>query len=183
MVFMKTIVIASKNPVKIQAIQAGFARMFPGEAFTVQPISAPSGVPDQPGSDQETLAGAINRSTNARALFPQADYWAGIEGGIHDQGGQMWAFAWVAIQSGSRLGHSRTGIVLLPPSVAELVRAGKELGEADDMVFGSTNSKQAAGAVGLLTDGAIDRAAFYTSAVILALIPFKNEGLYPAVSP
>ena len=176
---MKTVVIASQNPVKIQAIQAGFTRMFPGETFTVQPISAPSGVPDQPGTDQETLTGALNRSSNARDLFPQADYWAGIEGGIHDQDGQMWAFAWVAIRSMDRVGRSRTGIIPLPPRVAELVRAGKELGEADDIVFGSTNSKQAAGAVGLLTDGVIDRAAFYTGAVILALIPFKNEALYP----
>jgi len=60
-----------------------------------------------------------------------------------------------------------------------LIRQGKELGEADDIVFGRSNSKQENGAVGLLTDNAIDRAQLYEHAMILALIPFKNEALYP----
>lgn len=52
-----------------------------------------------------------------------------------------------------------------------------ELGHADDQVFGRVNSKQESGSVGLLTDNVVDRAGFYTQAMILALIPFKNEGL------
>ncbi len=175
---MITIVIASHNPVKREAVRAGFARMFPDQDFTVQAVSAPSGVPDQPTTDAETLAGACNRSAAVRELAPQADYWVGIEGGIEDQGEVMWAFAWVAVRSRTGLGRARTGILALPPRVAQLVREGKELGEADDMVFGRTNSKQQDGAVGLLTGGAIDRAMFYTEAVILALVPFKNEDLY-----
>lgn len=55
---------------------------------------------------------------------------------------------------------------------------GKELGEADDLVFGQTNSKQANGAVGILTDNVLTRTTFYEPAVILALIPFKNPELY-----
>ena len=53
-----------------------------------------------------------------------------------------------------------------------------ELGQADDVVFGATNSKQAMGAVGLLTGGLISRADLYRPAVLLALIPFKNAALY-----
>ena len=41
-----------------------------------------------------------------------------------------------------------------------------------------SNSKQDNGAVGLLTDSVIDRAQLYEQAMILALIPFKNEILY-----
>lgn len=189
---MKTIIIASKNPVKIQAAREGFARMFPEETFQVQGVSVPSGVSDQPFTDQETLRGALNRAANARRLCPQADYWAGIEGGIEDStvNGEMTAgmtaFAWTVIlgaedgagAEGTRVGKGRTGAFFLPPRVAELVRAGKELGEADDIVFGRTNSKQENGAVGLLTGDVIDRAGFYVPAVILALIPFKNKELY-----
>jgi non-canonical (house-cleaning) NTP pyrophosphatase len=54
-----------------------------------------------------------------------------------------------------------------------------ELGDADDVVFGRTNSKQENGAVGLLTENVIDRTAYYVQALILALIPFKNSVLYP----
>jgi non-canonical (house-cleaning) NTP pyrophosphatase len=84
----------------------------------------------------------------------------------------------VAILSGDQLGKGCTGRFALPPRVAELVHQGKELGVADDIVFGRTNSKQENGAVGLLTENIIDRAAYYEQAVILALIPFKNPLLY-----
>jgi non-canonical (house-cleaning) NTP pyrophosphatase len=58
------------------------------------------------------------------------------------------------------------------------VRQGMELGDADDAVFGRSNSKQANGAVGILTGNVIDRAELYEQAVVLALIPFKNPELY-----
>jgi len=183
---MKTVIVASQNPVKLQAVQEGFARMFPGEEFCIQSISVPSGVDAQPRSDRETLQGALNRVENARRAAPEADFWAGVEGGIEDDdpsgSGSMSAFAWVVISDSRRLGKARTGAFFLPQQVAELVRQGKELGEADDLVFQRSNSKQENGAVGILTGDVLDRAGFYVQAVILALIPFKNEALYPVTS-
>ena len=182
---MKTVIVASHNPVKLQAAQDGFQRMFPGEAFRFEAVQAPSGVDRQPRSDAETLQGAIGRATVAARLRPEADFWVGIEGGVAEQFGQdedvteLCAFAWVAVRSWDRLGKSRTGTFFLPPPVAELVRAGLELGEADDQVFGRSNSKQENGAIGLLTGDVIDRTALYEQAVILALLPFRNDGLYP----
>jgi non-canonical (house-cleaning) NTP pyrophosphatase len=85
----------------------------------------------------------------------------------------------VAIISGSLSGYARSGSFMIPPSVARLVREGKELGIADDIIFGRENSKQKNGAIGLLTDDAIDRKALYEHAVVLALVPFKNPRLYP----
>ncbi len=183
---MHTIIVASKNPVKIQAAREGFERMFPGESFLIQGVSVPSGVSVQPFTSQETLQGAINRAQAARLAVPEATYWIGIEGGVslepegHLTREELWAYAWVAILSSDRSGKGCTGSFALPPEVAELVKQGKELGEADDIVFGRTNSKQENGAVGLLTENIIDRAAFYEQAVILALIPFKNPVLYRA---
>jgi len=77
-----------------------------------------------------------------------------------------------------KIGKGRTGLFFLPPEVAKLIREGKELGEADDIVFGKTNSKQANGAVGLLTHDLIPRADYYEEAIIFALIPFRNKELY-----
>ena len=51
-------------------------------------------------------------------------------------------------------------------------------GDADDVVFERSNSKQANGAVGLLTGDVITRASLYAHAVVLALIPFRNMELY-----
>ena len=174
---MKTIVIASTNPVKAQAALNGFRRMFPAESFEILPRPAPSGVSDQPMTSAETLLGALNRAAAARAAHPGADFWVGIEGGVEEDGG-LAAFAWVAVLSPSGSGKARTGTFFLPPAVAHLVRQGIELGEADDLVFGATNSKQQNGAIGLLTGDVIDRAALYEHAVVLALVAIRNPGLY-----
>jgi inosine/xanthosine triphosphatase len=175
---MITLVIASTNPVKIQAAVNGFQRLFSGSELNVIAVAVPSDVVHQPMSDEETLRGALNRSANAQAAHPHADYWIGIEGGIQPIGQEMTAFAWIVVRSQEMIGKGRTGTFFLPPAVTELIRQGKELGEADDIVFGRTNSKQENGAVGLLTDNVIDRAQLYEHAMILALIPFKNEQLY-----
>jgi len=175
---MITIAVASTNPVKARATLNGFQRVFPGVDFKVDTIAAPSAVSHQPMSDKETLLGALNRMSNAMHARPQADYWIGMEGGIQVMDGELAVMAWIVVRSPTRIGKSRTGTFFLPPAVAELVRQGKELGEADDLIFNRLNSKQDNGTVGILTDNVIDRVQLYEHALILALIPFKNEKLY-----
>jgi inosine/xanthosine triphosphatase len=176
---MKHIVLASQNPVKMRATLIGFQQMFPDETFRVSAVSVASSVSPQPCSSAETLRGACERARQALVVVPDADYGVGIEGGIEDHASEMTAFAWIVVLApDQRLGKACTGTFVLPEAVAALVRQGKELGEADDIVFGRTNSKQDQGAVGLLTDNVIDRTQLYTQAVILALIPFKHHALY-----
>ncbi len=176
---MIKIVVASTNPVKIKSTEIGFTRMFPGETFVISGVPAASEVPDQPMSDEETVKGATNRANNISRLKPEADYWVGIEGGLQLIDEELSAFAWVVVKSrDGKIGKGRTGSFFLPPKVAELIRQGKELGEADDIVFGTNNSKQANGAVGILTGDVLTRTTFYEPAVILALIPYKNPKLY-----
>ena len=180
---LKKIIVASKNPVKINASLEGFQGMFPGNTYTAHGITVPSGVPDQPFSDTETLQGALNRAQNAREQEPHADYWIGIEGGVEDTpdqtAGTLQSFAWVVIidREEGRTGKARTAAYYQPEEVARLVREGMELGHADDIVFGKSNSKQHNGNVGLLTDDLIKRETYYIQAVVLALIPFKNREL------
>ncbi len=76
-----TVVVASKNPVKINAAIGGLKSMVPELKLIAEPVVVPSGVADQPLSDEETLTGAINRVENAYIAYPQADLWIGIEGG------------------------------------------------------------------------------------------------------
>lgn len=176
---IKEVVIASKNPVKIEAAKVGFERMFPDQEFRFRGESAPSEVSDQPMTNEETFKGATNRVNNLAIIAPDADYWVGIEGGLQEQDGEMEAFAWVVIKSREgQSGKSRTGTFFLPNEMARLVSQGKELGIADDIVFGQTNSKQGNGTVGNLTGNLITRSSYYSEAVILALVPFKNPKLY-----
>lgn len=165
-------------------------------------LAAPSGVADQPMGDAETRGGAFARAHNAAALWVAqgggcpADFAVGMEGGCEDAliplpiplpsrdahaatGGyrDMSCFAWMAVLHvpSGRWGWARTASFSLPPPVAALVRSGTELGVADDAVFRRSGSKQSEGAVGILTHGAIDRAAYYVHALHLALVPFLHD--------
>jgi inosine/xanthosine triphosphatase len=175
---MNIIAVASTNPIKLQATLDGFQRMFPRESFEIKAVKIPAEVSDQPMSDEETLDGADTRALHARELMPEADYWVGIEGGVMDRGPHLSGFAWVVVLSEGKRGVGRSGEFFLPENIAELVRQGVELGEADDRVFSRNNSKQKNGAIGLLTGDAVDRLDLYIPAVIFALIPFKNPDLY-----
>jgi inosine/xanthosine triphosphatase len=175
---MNIIVLASKNPVKIKATLEGFGRILPHETFELVPVSVASGVSCQPMNNEETLRGAFNRAYGAADMVPTGDFWVGIEGGVEELQGEMAAFAWVVILTKDTVGKGRTGTFFLPNQVAQLIREGKELGDADDIVFGKINSKQKDGAIGILTGNVIDRAKLYEEAVVLALVPFKNPELY-----
>jgi inosine/xanthosine triphosphatase len=176
---MITVIVASTNPVKITSVKNGFSKMFPGKKLKVEGVSVSSGVSHQPMTNSETEKGAMTRVKNARIARPDADYWVGIEGGVEEDTRQLVAFAWIIVESKEReVGKGRTGTFVLPPVIARLIKEGKELGEADDIVFGLTNSKQKNGAVGLLTGNVIDRTEYYTHAVILALIRFKNPKIF-----
>ncbi len=170
------VVVASKNPVKINAVTAGFQSLF--ATVSVTGVSADSGVSEQPMSDEETLLGAQNRVKIIKSMFPQADFFVGIEGGVERDVHGLTAFAWVVIHNSKQCGEARTTTFRLPPKVALLIDQGMELGHANDQIFGKHNSKQNSGAVGLLTRDSITRTELYRQAVQLALIPFINSDLY-----
>jgi inosine/xanthosine triphosphatase len=187
------IVVGSHNPVKVASVRLAFEQAFPHAMLLVEGVSAPSGVTDQPMTDEETRTGARNRASNAAKLYTDAHagtapvFAVGLEGGCADEelvAGQkdLVCFAWMAVLhvASGHWGIGKTGIFTLPPAVAALVRDGVELGIADDRVFGRTNSKQADGAVGLLSHSLIDRTQYYTHALILALIPFISHEYYGA---
>ena len=175
---MQNIIVASRNPVKIEASRLAFEKMMEG-SFDVKGATISSGVSDQPMSDSETLQGALNRANTASEQYPDADYWIGLEGGLEENNGEMYAFAWMIIKSKSgQVGKGKTATYFLPPAMADLVRQGKELAHVTDEIFMETNSKQKQGTISFLTDGAIDRTKYYLDAIIIALMPFKHPELY-----
>ena len=178
------IVVGSTNPVKAAAIAGAYEKLFPGERHQMETVSVPSGVPDQPMSDGETLRGARNRAMAARDATPHADLWAGLEGGIeHTDDGGMRAFAWIVCLTANRRGEARTATFPIPPGVAKLVHDGVELGYANDRIFGLENSKHHAGAIGILTDGIIDRRALYEHAALMAMVPLRQTTLFLETEP
>jgi inosine/xanthosine triphosphatase len=173
------IVVTSHNPVKIEAVRQAFESQFPNHEIDLTPLGVDSGVSDQPMSDQETRQGARNRVEDAKLKTPEADFWVGLEGGLDFFNGHLMAFAWMVIAgSENRISETRSATLPLPPQIQTLVSEGLELGEANDRVFSTLNSKQGGGAFGLLTDGLLTRESIYTQTLILALVPFVHE-LWP----
>ena len=163
------VMVGSRNPVKI------------ADGREVAGVDVASGVAAQPVGDEETIRGAVNRARAALAAGPgKAELGVGLEGGVVEIGGALSCCAWCAIvDRAGRIGLASTGRCELPPRVAELIlRGGMELGDANDLVFGRVNSKHGEGAVGILTDGRIDRAAFYAPAVTMAMVRFLNAALF-----
>lgn len=174
----KLVIVGSKNPVKIKCTECAFQALFE-DYFIIQGLNVDPKVSLQPMGDVETYTGAYNRANESKKAFPEADYWVGIEGGVDEVGEQLVAFAWIVVMDGNNLiGKAKTSTFFLPEAISKLVKDGVELGEADDRVFNRTNSKQENGAVGILTNGAVNRKEYYEQAVALALIPFLNKHLY-----
>ncbi len=58
------------------------------------------------------------------------------------------------------------------------IRAGMEMGPANDEVFGQTNSKQAGGMAGIITDQLVTRYDLYYTPLLIAFSQLKNAHLY-----
>lgn len=174
----QTVVVASKNPIKILATKNGFEKIF-GDNFIYYPVDAPSQVNKQPSSDNQTLTGAKNRIKNAKILYPGADFYVGLEGGVEEIDNELHEFAWIVVERhDGKVGKGKTCTFIAPEIFREMVSDGMEVGDISDIVFGEKNSKQDMGAIGLLTRGAIDRAEMYRHAVIVAMMPFLRPDLY-----
>ena len=86
------------------------------------------------------------------------------------------AFAWMAVRGADdRIGEARSATLPLPPAVKALVDSGMELGDANDAVFSTVDSKRAGGAYGLLTEGLYTRESIYTQTLVIALTPLVNS--------
>ena len=172
---MKSVIIASLNPAKISAVKSAFLSAFPDTEFDFKGISVPSGVADQPMSNDETYQGAVNRVYNTIQAQPNADFYVGLEAGIE----KNVTFAWMVIEANGLRGESRSASLMLPPAVLERLEHANELGDVMDEVFGTDNIKQKGGAIGLLTHNQLTRSSVYHQALILALIPFVNPEHFP----
>jgi non-canonical (house-cleaning) NTP pyrophosphatase len=76
------IVLASTSAVKLAACRAAF-----GDAAEIVTVKAASGVNEQPVGG-ETLTGAFNRISAAKAAIPGADLYVSIENGIFEEEGR-----------------------------------------------------------------------------------------------
>lgn len=174
------VLVGSKNPVKVEAVREAFTTYF--GSIEVIGVAVDSDVPDQPVNSQ-TYEGARNRALALKKIaekqYPTAAYFVGIEGGIEQTYSTWFAFgAACVVDRNERESFGKSPHFTLPQQIMPKLLAGEELGKVMDNFTGQENTKQKMGAVGILTNGKMDRKELYVHGLTMALIPFLNEKIY-----
>ncbi len=175
------IVIASKSPVKEEAVKRAFLALFPTGTFLFECVKADSGVSDQPMSDDEMRDGALQRVKHAKELVRGADFYVGLEGGVEEMYGDLYNFGWVVVEAkNGKQGYGRTVSFALPQVLRHAItHEGLEQGPASDKLLGTSDTTVKTGTIGPLTNDVLTYLDWYLPAVICALVPFVRNDLYP----
>ncbi|HEY2421778.1 MAG TPA: DUF84 family protein [Neobacillus sp.] len=151
------VIIGSRNPAKITAVK----NIFLDENTEFISLDIPSGVNEQPFSDEETIKGAINRAVGALKQG-NGDIGFGLEGGVQETSHGLLICNWGALAAPNMnpiiAGGAR---ILLPEEVAVKLRNGAELGPVMDDFAKKENVRKNEGAVGVFTDGQVNRADMF----------------------
>src|SRR3989344_1111962 len=173
--------VASKNPVKVEAVKEVLQNYPDLVNCDVLGIETHSGVSKQPKSLEETIQGAINR---AIAVFDGCVYSLGIESGLmivpQTKTGSM-DFCACAIYDGKNYHLGLSCAFEFPTKVTQMIHEqGIDANEAFyrcgltiDRMIGSSE-----GAIGMLTKGRMNRKDYTKQAIQMALIHLENRELY-----
>ncbi|SMO71664.1 DUF84 family protein [Halorubrum cibi] len=166
--------VGSGNPVKRRAVERALETNETVES--IESVSVPSRVSEQPTGHAETVAGAENRAA-AVLEADEYDLGVGLEGGVARFEGAdgLFLVMWAAVDDGDRVGRGAGPSLRLPDDVAARVEAGAELGPVMDDLLDTTGVARRGGAAGALTDGSLDRADALAAAVAGALGPFVSD--------
>ncbi|MCM3587917.1 DUF84 family protein [Mesobacillus maritimus] len=163
--------IGSKNPAKIAAVQS----VFQDQLYEIKAVETESGVRAQPLTDEETIKGAINRAISA-AHATKADIGIGLEGGV-----QQTEYGLVLCNWGALKGKDMDPIIAggaripLPNEIAERLMAGEELGPVMDEYAKKQNVRKKEGAIGIFTNGRLNRDEMFTHVVKLLVGQFEYK--------
>lgn len=166
---VNTIYVGSKNPAKISAVK----KVLDQEVIII-PKDVPSSVSSQPMSDEETRDGAVNR---AMYLIENvgAELAIGLEGGVvTEQNNRMLLCNWGALVTKEKKIYTAGGArIYLPEDITEEIRSGSELGDVIDQWAGGIDIRKKEGAVGVLTNGLVDRSEMFEHVVKLLVGQWK----------
>jgi inosine/xanthosine triphosphatase len=178
------IFVGSTNPVKINAVITAASETFPD--VVAVGISVPSGINEQPMSDEETRLGAQNRSRAVLAAGLQQHtsidkstvLGVGLEGGVFvDKEEVMWSTVWVVVTDAEgNLYESNGARFPVPQIIAEKISAGEEMGPVVEKLVGESDVRQKNGMIGVITNNFVDRTEEYASITKMALGLWYGRG-------
>ncbi|AIE61066.1 DUF84 family protein [Bacillus methanolicus] len=165
------IIIGTKNPAKVAAVKNAFSG-YEAEFITAD---VPSGVSEQPFSDEETIKGAVNRAIQALEAG-KGDIGIGLEGGVQETSYGLCLCNWGALMTPNSMPIIAGGArILLPEVIAERLRSGEELGPVMDAFAQKANVRKNEGAVGIFTNGRINRANIFSHIMHLLIGQYEYQ--------
>lgn len=182
------VALATLRRPKIDGAKAAFAtagRLWGLDPAAVEWITAdvPSGVDETPIRLEHLLDGARNRAQALRARLERegrpAQFYVGLEGGLWSVERAVFLQSWAYVTDGRRDAFGASGAVPVPAALAEAVLdRGRSLGEVIDVLAGAQDVRSQEGAWGVLTRGHVTRERSFEAALLNALAPFFNRGVY-----
>lgn len=173
------IIIATKNPGKIEGAKEAFVEYF--KEFEIEGISANSDVPEEPVNEQ-IYEGASNRVKNVRKIAQEqgkeADYYIAVESGITNKLGE-WAIINIAViedKKGFKSFGTSQGFPVPNKYVKEIIET--DLGKVMDRIFNETELRAGKGGINLLTKDKVSRIDLTKQAFIMALTQFLNGEIW-----
>jgi len=164
------VAVGSANRVKVEAVRAVLERIYGDVRITAVDID--SGVPPQP-SEGDTRKGAVNR---AKGALGSHDMSFGIEAGVFETEDGLYDIQYCAIVDNKGILSVGMGSGFrYPDDISELVREGYTVGDAVKKARGGSDIGKKQGAIGILSDGLMDRKSLTEQSVLAAMIPrMKN---------
>lgn len=160
---MLTVAIGSQNKTKVEAVK----RCFQANSTKLISLNVPSGVGNQPFSDEETLQGAMNRA-KAALHETKADIGIGLEGGVSETKAGMLLCNWGALYTKDHQMFSAAGArIMLPVEVAEELRKGRELAQVMEDYAAKKDVRSQEGAIGIFTNERVIRKDMFAHVVNL----------------
>jgi len=174
------VVVGTSNPVKVKAVERVLSKFFKVSVVMIKVIP---NVPLQPVGLEMVIRGAVSRAKNALSAEDRADLGVGIEAGLipvpNTISGYMdQQFAAIADRHGRVTVGGGPAFEYPHSLVARVLEEGIEVGTAMDELTGIHKLGQKQGAIGFFSKGCLDRTSLTEYAVMMALIPRLNEGMY-----
>ncbi|MFX1284878.1 MAG: DUF84 family protein [Promethearchaeota archaeon] len=176
------VLIASLNPVKIQATHEAFSSFFDNlDISNIGIISTENHLKSQPLGEEETYEASRWRVKFAQKNNSEFDYYVGIEGGVVlTPQNQPRIVVYSSIGNHNIIETIRGCEIPLPRKwYTRLTDSPQlELGDLVTEISGISNIKQKEGAVGFLTQNIVKRFDILKQSVMIALIPFLNPTFF-----
>lgn len=169
------VAIGSKNPAKINAVKLAFKEI--NIEVDIHPMNVPSGVSEQPFSDEETIKGAVQRAENC-LNNNGVDIAIGLEGGVTESEFGLCVCNWGAIVEKEKTPIIAGGArIILPEEIASRLRAGEELGPVMDDYANKKNVRKKEGAIGIFTNGLVTREEMFVHVMKLLIGQYQYRNL------